>query len=238
MSTAYREEAVIKLANIGKSYYIGKQEVPVLSNITMTIDKGEFVSVMGPSGAGKSTLMNILGCLDRPSFGSYQLDGKEVANLSDSELAYTRNKKIGFVFQSFNLLPRLSALDNVILPMIYGNVFKKERKQRAIEVLKSVGLEDRIYHMPTEMSGGQKQRVAIARALVNDPAIIMADEPTGNLDSKSTREVMEIFSRLYEMGKTVILVTHELDVADYATRHVVLSDGRISRDFRGRISHD
>lgn len=238
MSTAYREEAVIKLANIGKSYYIGKQEVPVLSNITMTINKGEFVSVMGPSGAGKSTLMNILGCLDRPSFGSYQLDGKEVANLSDSELAYTRNKKIGFVFQSFNLLPRLSALDNVILPMIYGNVFKKERKQRAIEVLKSVGLEDRIYHMPTEMSGGQKQRVAIARALVNDPAIIMADEPTGNLDSKSTREVMEIFSRLYEMGKTVILVTHELDVADYATRHVVLSDGRISRDFRGRISHD
>lgn len=238
MSTAYREEAVIKLANIGKSYYIGKQEVPVLSNITMTINKGEFVSVMGPSGAGKSTLMNILGCLDRPSFGSYQLDGKEVANLSDSELAYTRNKKIGFVFQSFNLLPRLSALDNVILPMIYGSVFKKERKQRAIEVLKSVGLEDRIYHMPTEMSGGQKQRVAIARALVNDPAIIMADEPTGNLDSKSTREVMEIFSRLYEMGKTVILVTHELDVADYATRHVVLSDGRISRDFRGRISHD
>lgn len=238
MSTAYREEAVIKLANIGKSYYIGKQEVPVLSNITMTINKGEFVSVMGPSGAGKSTLMNILGCLDRPSFGSYQLDGKEVANLSDSELAYTRNKKIGFVFQSFNLLPRLSALDNVILPMIYGNVFKKERKQRAIEVLKSVGLEDRIYHMPTEMSGGQKQRVAIARALVNDPAIIMADEPTGNLDSKSTREVMEIFSRLYEMGKTVILVTHELDVADYATRHVVLSDGRISRDFRGHISHD
>lgn len=238
MSTAYREEAVIKLSNIGKSYYIGKQEVPVLSNITMTINKGEFVSVMGPSGAGKSTLMNILGCLDRPSFGSYQLDGKEVANLSDSELAYTRNKKIGFVFQSFNLLPRLSALDNVILPMIYGSVFKKERKQRAIEVLKSVGLEDRIYHMPTEMSGGQKQRVAIARALVNDPAIIMADEPTGNLDSKSTREVMEIFSRLYEMGKTVILVTHELDVADYATRHVVLSDGRISRDFRGRISHD
>lgn len=238
MSTANKEEAVIKLANIGKSYYIGKQEVPVLSNITMTINKGEFVSVMGPSGAGKSTLMNILGCLDRPSFGSYQLDGKEVANLSDSELAYTRNKKIGFVFQSFNLLPRLSALDNVILPMIYGSVFKKERKQRAIEVLKSVGLEDRIYHMPTEMSGGQKQRVAIARALVNDPAIIMADEPTGNLDSKSTREVMEIFSRLYEMGKTVILVTHELDVADYATRHVVLSDGRISRDFKGRISHD
>lgn len=238
MSTANKKEAVIKLVNIGKSYYIGKQEVPVLSNITMTINKGEFVSVMGPSGAGKSTLMNILGCLDRPSFGSYQLDGKEVANLSDSELAYTRNKKIGFVFQSFNLLPRLSALDNVILPMIYGNVFKKERKQRAIEVLKSVGLEDRIYHMPTEMSGGQKQRVAIARALVNDPAIIMADEPTGNLDSKSTREVMEIFSRLYEMGKTVILVTHELDVADYATRHVVLSDGRISRDFRGRISHD
>lgn len=238
MDATNKEEAVIKLENIGKSYYIGRQEIPVLSNITLTINRGEFVSVMGPSGAGKSTLMNILGCLDRPSFGSYQLDGKEVANLNDSELAYTRNKKIGFVFQSFNLLPRLSALDNVILPMIYGSVFKKERKNRAIEVLKSVGLEERIYHMPTEMSGGQKQRVAIARALVNDPAIIMADEPTGNLDSKSTREVMEIFSRLYEMGKTVILVTHELDVADYAARHVVLSDGHISKDFRGRISHD
>lgn len=231
-----KRESVISLRNIGKKYYIGKDAVPVLQGIDLDLYKGEFVSIMGPSGAGKSTLMNILGCLDRPTEGSYLLDGKEVATLNDSELAYTRNKKIGFVFQSFNLLPRLSALDNVILPMIYGNVFKKERKERALHMLESVGLGDRIHHMPTEMSGGQKQRVAIARALVNDPAIIMADEPTGNLDSKSTAEVMEIFSNLYKMGKTVILVTHELDVADYALRHVVLSDGHISKDFKGRIN--
>lgn len=231
-------QTVIRLSGIGKSYYIGKQEVPVLSKIDLEIEKGDFVSIMGPSGSGKSTLMNILGCLDRPTAGSYQLDGKEVASLNDSELAYIRNKKIGFVFQSFNLLPRLSALDNVILPMIYGSVFKKERKPRAIEMLEAVGLGDRIHHMPMEMSGGQKQRVAIARAIVNDPAIIMADEPTGNLDSKSTKEVMEIFAHLHETGKTIILVTHELDVADYAARHVILSDGRISRDFRGRVSHD
>lgn len=226
---------VIRLTHIGKSYYIGKQEVPVLTDINLSVDKGEFVSIMGPSGAGKSTLMNILGCLDRPTKGSYQLDGSEVADLSDDKLAYTRNRKIGFVFQSFNLLPRLSAADNVILPMIYGNVFKSERRKRAVEMLSHLGLADRVDHMPNELSGGQRQRVAIARALINDPAIIMADEPTGNLDSKATRDVMEIFRRLYQSGKTIILVTHEPDVAAYATRHVVLSDGHISKDVRGAM---
>ena len=229
------EETVIKLEHICKSYYIGIQEVPVLTDIQLTINKGSFISIMGPSGAGKSTLMNILGCLDRPTKGSYQLDGEEVATLDDASLAFTRNQKIGFVFQSFNLLPRLSALDNVILPMIYGNVYKNERKQRAQRMLEAVGLGDRIHHMPAEMSGGQRQRVAIARSLINDPSIIMADEPTGNLDSKSTKEVMEIFSNLYQSGKTVILVTHELGVANYAERHVILSDGHISKDIRGKL---
>lgn len=226
---------VIRLTHIGKSYYIGKQEVPVLTDINLSVDKGEFVSIMGPSGAGKSTLMNILGCLDRPTRGSYKLDGNEVADLSDDKLAYTRNRKIGFVFQSFNLLPRLSAADNVILPMVYGNVFKSERRKRAVDMLTHLGLADRVDHMPNELSGGQRQRVAIARALINDPAIIMADEPTGNLDSKATKDVMEIFTELYQMGKTVLLVTHEPDVAAYATRHVVLSDGHISKDVRGAM---
>ncbi len=229
------KQAVIRLEHIGKSYYIGTQEVPVLTDIQLSIDKGEFISIMGPSGAGKSTLMNILGCLDRPTKGLYILDGEEVSNLDDNQLAFTRNQKIGFVFQSFNLLPRLSALDNVILPMIYGNVYKSERRERAERMLASVGLSDRIHHMPAEMSGGQRQRVAIARALINNPAIIMADEPTGNLDSKSTNEVMEIFTNLYKSGKTVILVTHELSVANFATRHVILSDGHISKDIRGPI---
>lgn len=226
---------VIHLTHIGKSYYIGKQEVPVLTDINLSVSGGEFVSIMGPSGAGKSTLMNILGCLDRPTRGSYKLDGEEVANLSDDKLAYTRNRKIGFVFQSFNLLPRLSAADNVILPMVYGNVFKSERRQRAVEMLSHLGLADRVDHMPNELSGGQRQRVAIARALINDPSIIMADEPTGNLDSKSTGDVMDIFAELYQSGKTIILVTHEPDVAAYATRHVVLSDGKISKDVRGAM---
>lgn len=226
---------VIHLTHIGKSYYIGKQEVPVLTDINLSVSGGEFVSIMGPSGAGKSTLMNILGCLDRPTRGSYKLDGEEVANLSDDKLAYTRNRKIGFVFQSFNLLPRLSAADNVILPMVYGNVFKSERRKRAVDMLTHLGLADRVDHMPNELSGGQRQRVAIARALINDPSIIMADEPTGNLDSKSTRDVMDIFAELYQSGKTIILVTHEPDVAAYATRHVVLSDGKISKDVRGAM---
>ena len=229
------EDNVINLINISKSYYIGKQEVPVLTDINLSIKKGEFVSIMGSSGAGKSTLMNILGCLDRPTTGSYLLNGKEVANQNDDALAYTRNKEIGFVFQSFNLIPRLSALDNVILPMIYGHVYKSERKERALHMLELVGLESRIDHVPAEMSGGQRQRVAIARALINNPSIIMADEPTGNLDSKSTKEVMEIFTKLYKLGKTVILVTHETGVANYASRHVILSGGHISKDIRGKL---
>lgn len=226
---------IIHLEHIQKSYYIGAEKVSVLRDIQLSVHQGEFISIMGPSGAGKSTLMNILGCLDRPTEGSYVLDGSEVSNLDDNQLAVIRNQKIGFVFQSFNLLPRLSALDNVILPMIYGNVDKSERKARAGKMLASVGLGDRIDYMPSEMSGGQRQRVAIARALVNHPAIIMADEPTGNLDSKSTSEVMEIFTGLHESGKTIILVTHELDVANFATRHVILSDGYISRDIKGTL---
>lgn len=226
---------IIHLEHIQKSYYIGAEKVSVLRDIQLSVHQGEFISIMGPSGAGKSTLMNILGCLDRPTEGSYVLDGSEVSNLDDNQLAVIRNRKIGFVFQSFNLLPRLSALDNVILPMIYGNVDKRERKARAEKMLASVGLGDRIDYMPSEMSGGQRQRVAIARALVNHPAIIMADEPTGNLDSKSTSEVMEIFTGLHESGKTIILVTHELDVANFATRHVILSDGYISRDIKGTL---
>ena len=212
-----------------------------LSALLAQFDTGRAVTqgvdtvICGRPNVGKSTLMNILGCLDRPTKGSYQLDGEEVATLDDARLAFTRNQKIGFVFQSFNLLPRLSALDNVILPMIYGNVYKNERKQRAQRMLEAVGLGDRIHHMPAEMSGGQRQRVAIARSLINDPSIIMADEPTGNLDSKSTKEVMEIFSNLYQSGKTVILVTHELGVANYAERHVILSDGHISKDIRGKL---
>ena len=226
---------IIHLEHIQKSYYIGAEKVSVLRDIQLSVHHGEFISIMGPSGAGKSTLMNILGCLDRPTEGSYVLDGSEVSNLDDNQLAVIRNQKIGFVFQSFNLLPRLSALDNVILPMIYGNVDKSERKARAEKMLASVGLGDRIDYMPSEMSGGQRQRVAIARALINHPAIIMADEPTGNLDSKSTSEVMEIFTGLHEAGKTIILVTHELDVANFATRHVILSDGYISRDIKGTL---
>ena len=226
---------IIHLEHIQKSYYIGAEKVSVLRDIQLSVHQGEFISIMGPSGAGKSTLMNILGCLDRPTEGSYLLDGSEVSNLDDNQLAVIRNQKIGFVFQSFNLLPRLSALDNVILPMIYGNVDKHERKTRAEKMLTSVGLGDRIDYMPSEMSGGQRQRVAIARALINHPAIIMADEPTGNLDSKSTSEVMEIFTGLHESGKTIILVTHELDVANFATRHVILSDGYISRDIKGTL---
>lgn len=226
---------IIHLEHIQKSYYIGAEKVSVLRDIQLSVHQGEFISIMGPSGAGKSTLMNILGCLDRPTEGSYVLDGSEVSNLDDNQLAVIRNQKIGFVFQSFNLLPRLSALDNVILPMIYGNVDKSERKARAEKMLASVGLGDRIDYMPSEMSGGQRQRVAIARALINHPAIIMADEPTGNLDSKSTSEVMEIFTGLHESGKTIILVTHELDVANFAIRHVILSDGYISRDIKGTL---
>lgn len=224
------KQAVITLEGIKKTYVNGKLTVPVLHGIDLSIYEGEFTSIMGPSGSGKSTFMNILGCLDRPTEGSYRLDGQEVAHLSDDELAYVRNKRIGFVFQSFNLLPKLTALDNVALPMVYAGVSKQERKERASQLLTELGLGTRLDHMPAELSGGQRQRVAIARALANDPAIIMADEPTGNLDSKASLDVMHIFTELYEQGRTIILVTHDPDIAEYAGRNVVLRDGLIVED--------
>lgn len=220
----------ILLSDVTKSYHLGGETVHALAGLTLTIGPGEFTAIMGPSGSGKSTLMNILGCLDRPTSGSYMLDGQEVATLNDDQLATTRNKKIGFVFQSFNLLPRMSTLQNVALPMVYAGVAKKERIARAQQVLTMVGLEDRMNHQPNELSGGQRQRVAIARALVNDPTIIMADEPTGNLDTKSGDEVMAIFSELNSQGRTIILVTHEPEIAQYAQRIVHVRDGLIERD--------
>ena len=223
-------QAVIDIQGITKTYVNGKLSVPVLHGIDLQVNKGEFVSIMGPSGSGKSTFMNILGCLDRPTTGSYRLNGDEVATLSDDELAFVRNKQIGFVFQSFNLLTKLTALENVALPMIYAGMDKKSRNERAAALLSSVGLGDRMDHLPSELSGGQRQRVAIARALANNPAIIMADEPTGNLDSKSTIDVMDIFRGLYDEGRTIILVTHEPEIATYASRNVVLRDGLIVED--------
>ncbi len=223
-------QAVIDIQGITKTYVNGKLSVPVLHGIDLLVNKGEFVSIMGPSGSGKSTFMNILGCLDRPTTGSYRLNGNEVATLSDDELAFVRNKQIGFVFQSFNLLTKLTALENVALPMIYAGMDKKSRNERAAALLSSVGLGDRMDHLPSELSGGQRQRVAIARALANNPAIIMADEPTGNLDSKSTIDVMNIFRGLYDEGRTIILVTHEPEIATYASRNVVLRDGLIVED--------
>ena len=223
-------QAVIDIQGITKTYVNGKLSVPVLHGIDLQVNKGEFVSIMGPSGSGKSTFMNILGCLDRPTTGSYRLNGDEVATLSDDELAFVRNKQIGFVFQSFNLLTKLTALENVVLPMIYAGMDKKSRNERAAALLSSVGLGERMDHLPSELSGGQRQRVAIARALANNPAIIMADEPTGNLDSKSTIDVMNIFRGLYDEGRTIILVTHEPEIATYASRNVVLRDGLIVED--------
>ena len=223
-------QTVIDIQGITKTYVNGKLSVPVLHGIDLVVNKGEFVSIMGPSGSGKSTFMNILGCLDRPTTGSYRLNGDEVATLSDDELAYVRNKQIGFVFQSFNLLTKLTALENVALPMIYAGVNKKMRIERATQLLQSVGLGERMDHLPSELSGGQRQRVAIARALANNPAIIMADEPTGNLDSKSTIDVMNIFRGLHDEGRTILLLTHEPDIATYASRNVVLKDGIIVED--------
>ena len=220
----------IRLHGIRKLYRIGGETLAALDGIDLEIGRGEFAALMGPSGSGKSTLMNILGCLDRPSEGSYKLDGAEVAGLSDDALAATRNKKIGFVFQNFNLLPRISALDNVALPLVYAGVGRRERTERAQEMLAAVGLSDRGAHLPNELSGGQRQRVAIARALVNDPHIIMADEPTGNLDTKSTKEIMDIFVRMHEKGHTIILVTHEPEIALRASRQLLVRDGRITRD--------
>lgn len=221
---------VIDLKDIEKIYHIGGEDFYALAGITLQIHEGEFAALMGPSGSGKSTLMNILGCLDRPTHGSYRLSGKEVAHLSDDELAATRNKRIGFVFQNFNLLSRISALDNVALPLVYAGVGRKERTERAMEKLKAVGLETWAHHKPNELSGGQRQRVAIARALVNNPHIIMADEPTGNLDTKSTRDIMGLFEELHAEKKTVILVTHEPEIAACASRQLLLCDGRITKD--------
>lgn len=222
--------STILLHGIRKLYRIGGETLAALDGIDLDIRRGEFAALMGPSGSGKSTLMNILGCLDRPSAGSYLLDGAEVAGLDDDALAATRNKKIGFVFQNFNLLPRISALDNVALPLVYAGVGRRERTERAQEMLAAVGLSDRGAHLPNELSGGQRQRVAIARALVNDPHIIMADEPTGNLDTKSTQEIMDIFERMHEKGHTIILVTHEPEIALRASRQLLVRDGRIMRD--------
>ncbi len=222
----------IALADVKKTYLMGDTVVNALAGVNLRIEAGEFTAIMGPSGSGKSTMMNILGCLDRPTEGSYMLDGQEVATLGDDELAITRNKKIGFVFQSFNLLPRMEALQNVALPLVYAGVGKEERTERAVKALEMVGLGTRMHHLPNELSGGQRQRVAIARALVNDPTIIMADEPTGNLDTRSGDEVMEIFRRLNGLGRTVILVTHEPDIAEHARRVVHVRDGLIVRDDR------
>lgn len=220
----------IRLSEVKKIYKVGESTVAALNGVDLHIKKGEFAAIMGPSGSGKSTLMNILGCLDRPSIGSYILDGEEVAKLGDDDLALTRNKKIGFVFQNFNLLSRISALENVALPLVYAGVDKKTRLERAEKLLDSVGLGDRQDHMPNELSGGQRQRVAIARALVNDPRIIMADEPTGNLDSKSSIEIMALFKALHAEGKTIILVTHEPEIAEYAGRQLTVRDGKLVGD--------
>jgi putative ABC transport system ATP-binding protein len=221
---------IIHLDNIRKSYFMGNQAIPVLKGINLDIFKNEYVALMGPSGSGKSTLMNILGCLDSPTAGSYILNSKDVSKMPDNDLAEVRNKDIGFVFQQFNLLPRLNAAENVALPLVYAGIPKKERIERAMDVLAKVGLAERSHHKPNEMSGGQIQRVAIARALINNPAIILADEPTGNLDSKTSVEVMDIFDKIQQAGNTVILVTHEEDIAKYAKRIVRLRDGVIESD--------
>ncbi|HSV09524.1 MAG TPA: ABC transporter ATP-binding protein [Hanamia sp.] len=222
--------SIIKLENIQKSYYMGKQELKVLKGISLEIFKNEYVALMGPSGSGKSTLMNILGCLDSPTAGHYILNGEDVSKMQDDDLADVRNKEIGFVFQQFNLLPRLTAAENVALPLIYNGTTKKIRTELALEMLDKVGLADRSHHKPNELSGGQNQRVAIARALVNNPSIILADEPTGNLDSKTSVEIMHIFDKIQADGNTVILVTHEEDIAEFSHRIIRLRDGLIESD--------
>ena len=225
-------QGIIHLDNIRKNYFLGKQTIEVLKGISLDIFKNEYVALMGPSGSGKSTLMNILGCLDTPTSGTYILNGQDVSKMADNSLADVRNKEIGFVFQQFNLLPRLTAAENVALPLVYAGVGKKLRMERAMYTLEKVALSDRSHHKPNEMSGGQNQRVAIARALVNDPAIILADEPTGNLDTKTSHEIMEIFGKIHSSGNTVILVTHEEDIANHAHRVIRLRDGVLESDKR------
>lgn len=223
---------MLHVEGLTKSYKTGDSELPILKGVSLLVEQGEFVAIMGPSGSGKSTFMNMLGCLDRPDTGTYMLDGIEVSSLKDKQLAHVRNQKIGFVFQSFNLLARSTSLHNVELPMMYANISRTERRSRATEALKRVGLAERMLHKPTQLSGGQKQRVAIARALVNRPAILLADEPTGNLDSRSGIEIMAMFQELHAQGVTIILVTHELDIAQHTERIVTFKDGVIIRDER------
>ncbi|MDN3707633.1 ABC transporter ATP-binding protein [Myroides ceti] len=225
-------ETIIEIKEIKRNFALGAETVYVLKGVDLEIAKGDYVALMGPSGSGKSTLMNILGCLDTPSSGSYVLNGKDVSKMNDGELAEIRNKEIGFVFQTFNLLPRTTALDNVALPMIYSGKSKSERNKRAEEVLTQVGLSDRMDHQPNQLSGGQRQRVAIARALVNHPSIILADEPTGNLDTKTSVEIMALFDEIHRKGNTVILVTHEEDIAEHAHRIIRLRDGVVESDVR------
>ena len=223
---------IIDIKDITRDFQLGNETVNVLKGIDLLINKGEYVALMGPSGSGKSTLMNILGCLDTPTSGSYILNGKQVSEMHDDELAEIRNKEIGFVFQTFNLMPRTTALDNVALPMVYAGFSKNDRNERATEVLTQVGLADRMDHKPNQLSGGQRQRVAVGRALVNKPSIILADEPTGNLDSKTSIEIMKLFGEIHANGNTVILVTHEEDIADHAHRIIRLRDGIIENDFK------
>lgn len=220
-------DPVIKLEHIRKTYQMGSVAIHALRDVSLEIFPNEYVAIMGPSGSGKSTLMNVLGCLDTPSGGDYMLNGTNVSNMEDSELAYIRNKEIGFVFQTFNLLSRSTALDNVALPLVYAGYNKADRRDRAAAILDNVGLGDRVHHKPNELSGGQRQRVAVARALVNDPSIILADEPTGNLDTKTSYEIMALFEDLYQSGNTIIVVTHEEDIAKHAEKIVRLRDGNI-----------
>lgn len=225
------EKALITINDVGRKYVIGSEVIHALKSVTLSINKGEFVALMGPSGSGKSTLMNILGCLDTPTKGEYILNGINVSQMTDNELAEVRNKEIGFVFQTFNLLPRSTSLDNVALPLIYAGANKKERDQRATKALENVGLGNRITHKPNELSGGQRQRVAVARALINNPSIILADEPTGNLDTKTSVEIMGLLEEIHSKGNTIILVTHEEDIAQHAHRIVRMRDGLIEKDY-------
>lgn len=224
--------ALIETRDLWKTYTMGDEEIHALHGVSMQIERGEYVAIMGPSGSGKSTFMNLVGCLDTPSKGSYLLNGHEVREMDDDELARIRNEEIGFVFQTFNLLPRATALHNVELPLVYAGVPSSARRARALEALKHVELGDRVSHRPNQLSGGQRQRVAVARALVNDPSILLADEPTGNLDSKTSLEILALFERLHGMGNTIILITHEPEVAEYAHRVIHLRDGQISEDVR------